>query len=145
MPQRRKYFVDREVQGGLLGKAAGYWLLSLAVVGALNVVGWIFVAPGADVLVRMRDQLPSFFGVLIVALLSSLIVLPVLLYDLAKYSNRFAGPVYRLQRNLNALAEGQSVAPMSFRENDYWQALAESFNKVASAPRSGRTGGSQPA
>ena len=59
-------------------------------------------------------------------------MLPVLLYDLAKYSNRFAGPVYRLQRNLNALAEGQSVAPMSFRENDYWQALAESFNKVAS-------------
>ena len=107
-----------------------YWLLSLAVVGALNMLGWIFVAPGVDVLVQMREQLPSLFGTLLVALTSSLIVLPVLLYDFAKHTNRFAGPIYRLQRSMNELAEGKSVQPLTFRDGDSWQGLAESFNKI---------------
>jgi hypothetical protein len=130
-PQRRVYLIDQEVQGGLLHKAAWYWLLSLAVVGSLNVIGWIFIAPGVDVLVRIRELMPSFFGVLLVAMTSSLIVLPVLLYDLTKYTNRFAGPVYRLERTLNALADGKTVQPLSFREGDYWHELAEAFNRVA--------------
>jgi hypothetical protein len=129
--QRKVYLVDRNVQGGLLNKAAWYWLLSLAVVGSLNVLGWIFVAPGVDVLVQIRELLPSFFAVLFVAMVSSLIVLPVLLYDLAKHTNRFAGPVFRLQRGLDALAAGKTVQPLTFREGDYWHDLAEAFNEVA--------------
>ena len=129
-PQRKTYLVDRKVQGGLLIKAATYWLLSLAVVGGLTFIGWIFVAPGVDVLVQVREHLPSLFGMVVVAILCSLMVLPVLLYDLSKHTNRFAGPVFRLKRHLQALAEGQSVAPLSFREGDYWAEIAESFNGV---------------
>jgi signal transduction histidine kinase len=128
--QRKTYMIDREVQGGLIGKAACYWLLSLAVVGSLNILGWIFVAPGVDVLVQMRQHLPSFFGTLVVAIASSLIVLPVLLYDLTKYTNRFAGPIYRLQRGMNDVAEGKFVPPMVFRKGDSWQDLADSFNRI---------------
>jgi signal transduction histidine kinase len=128
--QRKIYLVDHDVQGGLIGKAACYWLLSLAVVGSLNVLGWIFLAPGIDVLVQMRQHLPSLFGTLIVALVSSLIVLPVMLYDLTKYTNRFAGPIYRLQRGMNEVAEGKFVPPMVFREGDSWQDLADSFNRI---------------
>jgi signal transduction histidine kinase len=128
--KRKVYFVDREVQGGLLHKSAWYWLLSLAVVGSLNVLGWIFIAPGADVLVKMREHLPSFFAVLLVAMASSLIVLPVLLFDLSRHTNRFAGPIFRLQRSLNALAEGKPVEPLTFRKGDNWHELAEAFNRV---------------
>jgi nitrate/nitrite-specific signal transduction histidine kinase len=128
--QRKIYLVDHDVQGGLLGKAACYWLLSLAVVGSLNILGWIFVAPGIDVLVQMRQHLPSLFGTLFVALVSSLIVLPVLLYDLTKYTNRFAGPIYRLQRGMNDVADGKFVPPMVFRDGDSWQDLADSFNRI---------------
>lgn len=128
--QRRIYLVEHDVQGGLIKKAACYWLLSLAVVGSLNVLGWIFVAPGVDVLVQLRQHLPSLFGTLVVALVSSLVVLPVLLYDLTKYTNRFAGPIYRLQRGMNDVAEGKFVAPMVFRDGDSWQDLADSFNRI---------------
>lgn len=128
--QRKKYLVDQEVQGGLLGKAACYWLLSLTMVGALNILGWIYITPGAEVLVRMRDQFPSLIGALAVALGSTLIVLPILLYDLAKHTNRFAGPIYRLQRCMNDLAAGKPVRPIAFRKDDYWKDLAESFNQV---------------
>ncbi|MDZ4658390.1 MAG: hypothetical protein SH868_12500 [Bythopirellula sp.] len=125
---RTKYLVDRTVQGSLLTKAARYWLLSLALVGALNLLGWIFISPGVDVLVQIREQLPSLFGTLVVALASSLLALPVLLYDLTKHTNRFAGPVFRLQRCLQDVAAGKSVQPLAFRDGDYWQELAESFN-----------------
>ena len=127
---RKTFLVDRDVQGSLLKKAAGYWLLSLAVVGALNLIGWIFFAPGVDVLVQMREQLPSLFGTLLVALASSLIVLPVLLYDLAKHTNRFAGPIFRLQRSMKEIAAGNPVRPLAFRDGDYWQDLAENFNQI---------------
>lgn len=144
-PQRKTYLVDHEVQGGLLHKAAWYWLLSLAIFGSLNVIGWIFIAPGVDVLVRIRELLPSFFGILIVAMLSSLVVLPVLLHDLAKYTNRFAGPVFRLQRNLEALAAGKTVQPLSFRTGDHWHDLANAFNQVAARLEAAEAGATKPA
>lgn len=130
--QRKVYLVDRDVQGGLMSKAAYYWLLSLAVVGSLNLLGWIFVSPGVDVLVQMRQHLPSLFGTLVVALVSSLIVLPILLYDLVKHTHRFAGPIFRLQRAMNDVAEGKTIPPVVFREGDAWQDLADSFNRIVS-------------
>jgi nitrogen fixation/metabolism regulation signal transduction histidine kinase len=63
-----------------------------------------------------------------VAMLSSLIVLPVLLYDLTKHTNKFAGPVYRLQKAMQDVAAGKSIAPIEYRDGDYWTGLAEAFN-----------------
>jgi hypothetical protein len=128
--QRKTYLVDREVQGYLLIRGGCYWLLSIAVVGALNVVGWVYLAPGVDALVKIRGTLPSFLGVFAIVVASSLIVLPVLLYDLVKYTNRFAGPVHRLQRALQDVAAGRVVSPLTFREGDYWHELATSFNGI---------------
>lgn len=128
--QRKQLLVDREVQGSLMTKAAFYWLLSLAVVAALNVLGWIFVSPGGDLLAELRRELPSVFAMWIVAALSSLVVLPVLLYDLARHSNRFAGPIYRLQRAMRAVADGKTIQPVVFREGDYWHDMADSFNQI---------------
>ena len=60
--ERHAYFVDKKVQGALLVRAARYWVLSLVVVGALTILGWMFVSPGMPVLVEIRDQLPSLLG-----------------------------------------------------------------------------------
>lgn len=128
--QRSSYFVDKTVQGALLIRAARYWVLSLLVVGALTVLGWMFVSPGMPVLVELRHQLPSFLGGLLVALLVSLLVLPVILYDLAKMSNRFAGPMLRLRRGMKQAAAGEHVEPIHFRDRDYWQEFADAFNEL---------------
>ena len=98
--KRRTYFVDKTVQGARLVRAARYWFLSLLVVGALTVLGWMFVSPGMPVLIELRHQLPSLLGGLVVALAVSVLVLPVILYDLARMSNRFAGPMLRLRRGM---------------------------------------------
>ncbi len=127
---RKTFFVDRTVQGMLLVKATGYWLLSLFVVGAMTFLGWVFVTPGLDALVEIRAHLPSLIAMLVMALLSTLIVLPVILIDLVRQTNRFAGPIHRLQRVMQEAVAGTPVEPIHFRDHDYWQELATTFNQL---------------
>jgi len=128
--ERHAYFVDKKVQGALLVRAARYWVLSLVVVGALTILGWMFVSPGMPVLVEIRDQLPSLLGGFVVALAVSLVVLPVILYDLARMSNRFAGPMLRLRRGMEQAVAGERVEAIHFRDHDYWQEFADAFNEL---------------
>ncbi len=128
--KRRIYFVDRKVQGALLVRAARYWVLSLLVVGALSILGWMFIAPGMPVLVELRSHLPALLAGFATSLLASLIVLPVILYDLARLSNRFAGPMYRLRQTMQRAAAGERVSAVYFRDSDYWQEFADAFNQL---------------
>lgn len=127
---RRTYFVDKKVQGALLARAARYWVLSLLVVGALSILGWMFIAPGMPVLVELRSHLPALLGGFAIALLASLVVLPVILYDLARMSNRFAGPMSRLRQSMKRAADGERVSSVYFRDDDYWQEFADAFNEL---------------
>lgn len=129
-PKRRTYYVDKEVQGELLVKAARYWILSVIVVAALTIIGWIFITPGIATLVKFRDELPSLIGAILVAPIASLLVLPVVLYDLLKLSNRFAGPMFRLRRLMGQVADGEKIEPVRFRQGDYWHDFAEEFNRL---------------
>ena len=131
--RRSKHFIDRAVQGALLFRAARYWVLSLTVVAALTVLGWLFVWPGIPSLVTDWGQLLPLVKVLVVGLVVTVVLLPVVLYDLSKLSNRFVGPVYRLRNSLNDLADGKPVRPLKFRDDDYWQDVADAFNRALAA------------
>jgi signal transduction histidine kinase len=127
---RRSYFVDKKVQGALVNRVARYWLLSVVVVATLTVLGWIFVTPGMGALVQLRAHLPMLLGGMAVALLASMIVLPVILYDVVRVSNRFAGPMLRLRRGMGQVAAGVQIEPIHFRGEDYWQDFADVFNEL---------------
>ena len=59
-----------------------------------------------------------------------MVLLPVALIDMARMSNRFAGPILRLRRAVRDLADGREVEPIKFRDHDYWGDFAEDFNRV---------------
>ena len=59
-----------------------------------------------------------------------LVVLPAFLYDLVQLSHRFAGPITRLRNEIRRAARGEKVKPIHFRENDFWQEMAEEFNAL---------------
>ena len=65
------------------------------------------------------------------ALVASFILLPLVVYDIIRTSNRFTGPLLRLRRSMRALAAGEQVKEIRFRDGDFWQDLAEDFNAVA--------------
>jgi nitrogen fixation/metabolism regulation signal transduction histidine kinase len=63
--------------------------------------------------------------------LAAVLILPAVLWDLMRMSNRFVGPIYRLRRSMRSLANGADVDPVFLRDGDYWFDFAEDFNRVA--------------
>ena len=74
------------------------------------------------------DDMWFFYGPAAVA---SALLMPMVILDIVRVSNRFVGPLVRLRRSLRELARGEKVEPIRFREGDFWQEIAEEFNAVA--------------
>jgi nitrogen fixation/metabolism regulation signal transduction histidine kinase len=64
--------------------------------------------------------------IIIVAILNILFLVLFNIY----YSNKIAGPLYRLKRNVDKKLNGESVYPVKFRHKDEFQELADSINKL---------------
>jgi len=57
-------------------------------------------------------------------------LLPVFVLDAIKLSHRFAGPIYRLRYTIRKIAHGDPAPRLKFRDFDFWQGLAEDFNRM---------------
>lgn len=120
---RTQYFVDGAVQGALLRRLLMHWAVMLGAVGAfLYFVELLGADPQRAAVNVLRRHGPS-----VVALLA---LVPVFVVDLFRLTNRFAGPMVRLRRAMQALGRGEQVKPIEFREGDFWQELAADFNRV---------------
>lgn len=121
--QRKRYFVDHSVQGAILVRLCMYFVLFILSAGALL----FFVEALIDDPRKAGENFLQRYGPTILA---GLVLTPVFFLDLCKLTNRFAGPMVRLRRSMNALADGEEVNPIHFRDGDFWQELAEDFNRV---------------
>jgi hypothetical protein len=124
--RRGSFFVDPAVQGRLAWKVAAYWLFCLLAVE-------LFVACWLVWLNRPTSSLELVGMVMQVCAIpfaASLILLPVALIDSVRFSHRFAGPMVRVRRVVNELAEGRTVDPVVIREGDFWNDFAKDFNRL---------------
>jgi hypothetical protein len=127
LPIRRQLFVDTEVQGTLVARAIMYWVVCTLSIALLLLCWRVLTGPVRPLWFHL-ENLWFFHGP---ALVASLIVLPIAITDMIRTSNRFAGPLTRLRRNMRALAKGEKVARLEFRKDDFWYEFAEEFNAVA--------------
>jgi hypothetical protein len=126
-PKRKQLLVDRRVQGALMVRATSYWLYCLLTL-TLMTLCW-----------RIANTEPQSFNSHLHALkrdfapaaISSLILLPIVLIDVLRFSNRFTGPMFRVRRMLKQMAQGEPVEPIAFRDGDFWSEFALDFNAVA--------------
>lgn len=125
--RRRTHFSDVQVQGALLLRILGHWFLFLLTAGGIL---FVFELLSGDPHSGAGEAFRSLQQRYAPVLLAVLGLAPVFVRDLCKLSNRFAGPMVRLRRNMRNLAEGREVSPIKFREHDFWQDLAEDFNRV---------------
>lgn len=132
--QRKKLFIDPEVQGALARRLVWQWVVFTGVAAALAVaLEWLNnpFAPVGEVAAEAWWT----YGPLLLALVC---LLPVFVVDTVKISNRFVGPVFRLRQAARAVAAGQRPAPLKFRDSDFWRGMADDmnvvFDKAASAP-----------
>ena len=124
---RRQLFVDPKIQGTLVVRVIVYWVVCLITV-TLMLLCWRILNGPARMFYRHFDDMWFFYGP---ALIASLILLPLVILDVVRLSNRFVGPFMRLRCSMRALARGEHVAPIKFRQGDFLMEFADEFNAVA--------------
>jgi len=129
--QRKKLFVDPKVQGALVLRTALYWVVCLITI-TLMILCWRILTGPARPFYTHFDDMWFNFGP---ALVASFVLLPLVIIDIVRLSNRFAGPLVRLRRSMRALARGEEVPPITFREGDFWQDFADEFNALRARMR----------
>ncbi len=125
--KRKTLLVDPRVQGALLARIVTYWIACVLFITLPHVIAIAFVNQE----ITLADQARLIWHDCRPILVATLLVLPMAIYDLLKLTQRFTGPVYRLQNQLNRLAQGEQIDPLSFRDGDFWKELAEPMNKIA--------------
>jgi hypothetical protein len=123
---RKRLFVDPKVQGALVARVVLYWVVCLVTM-TLMLLCWRIVTGPARLFYTHFNEMWFYYGP---ALVASLLLLPLVVIDIVRLSNRFAGPMLRLRRALRALGRGEYVEPLEFRGADFWQEFAEEFNAV---------------
>lgn len=113
---RRQLFVHPRLQGALIARTCLYSAVSCTL-GVL-VATWT-MAPDSNV--------ETFLLVWVVSVI--LAVVP-LVFDMARVSNRIVGPLVRTQNALSRIADGHWVMPLRIRANDPWQEWLGEFNRA---------------
>jgi hypothetical protein len=124
--RRRRLFVDFKLQGALLVHTLIYWLYCLLSV-SLIALCWIIFVQRPETSSQLFSTLWMNFGP---ALIGSLVLLPIVLMDCLRLSNRFAGPMVRIQSAMKQLADGETAAPVHLRDHDFWHEFSQNLNRV---------------
>lgn len=129
---RKKTFIDAKVQGALVRRLVLHWC---AFIGVASVVAFALqvLSDPFRPLEQHAQQLWWTHGPFLMVLF---FMLPVFIVDTIKLSHRFAGPIYRLRNVFRSLASGEKYQPLKFREMDFWQDMADDFNRMVERLRS---------
>ncbi len=124
--KRKKLFVDPKVQGAFLARILLYWFLCLVASGTA-LIAWMLLTGGPRVLFEpFTDFWPQFAPAVVV----SSLMLPILMFDCVRLTNRFAGPMFRVRREMRNLADGTPTHSIHLRTGDFWMEFADEFNAV---------------
>lgn len=130
--KRRKIFVNRQVQGAVLWRFAGYWFLYHFIL-LHTLFLFYFLQHRLDVL---NGQPPLPFGQLYLSfyqssypiVLAAVAILPMLLLDCIRTTHRIAGPLVRFQNTLRQLRNGEHVEAVQLRHGDLLVEFQNEFN-----------------
>lgn len=129
--QRKRLLVDRSFQLRLLLRLLAYAVLCTLITFHASFMVYVFTillqdGPSQGVVSAYVDFLYRQQG-----LFWTLVMLaPMVLYDLLKFSNRIAGPLYRCRRVMREMAAGSAVPVFKPREHDLMADFFKDFNAL---------------
>ena len=125
--QRKKHYVDPEVQNAILRQVAYLWLLGAAIYTYIVFVYRImpiWFSSGTPSLGEIWYHLAPM-------VLSAAALFPLMMSSAIRFSHRFVGPMVQFRQVLRQLASGDNVAPIQLRRNDFWRDVADELNQVS--------------
>jgi signal transduction histidine kinase len=131
--QRKLRLVDRNLQVGLTGS-----FIAIAAVGA--VLQAVLLSRSIDALLASGDAETLRIEVPALLMRNLLVTVPVVAASMWVFgiliTHRVAGPLYRLERHLEALASGEPSEDCTLRVDDELQGLCEKLNVAVERLRS---------
>ena len=122
---RRKLVVDNS-QHVLARRVVYYWGFCVLTISFLT---FCSIALTENV-TSSRELMQLLWRRCGLSMLASALVIPVVIMDCIRLSNRIIGPIFRLQRAMHGAATGMRVEPIQFRPDDFWADFADDFNAV---------------
>jgi hypothetical protein len=122
--KRKQWLVDKQVQKGIIVRQLVYWALCMLFITLPLAIFQTWLEPEQMLMAHAFMVWKSHWPVF----LTLTCLLPFGMYDIMRFSNRFAGPIYRLRRELRAFAETGSMRSIKFRDHDFWTDLADGVN-----------------
>lgn len=122
--RRWRMIADWKIQGGLLLRLAIYWVTcQFAVIGTMVAFAMFLDQPNGQPAPISQFLLPS--------LVVSGLVLPIVMLDMAVFSNRFVGPMFQFRQKLKQMTETATLQEVNFRKGDYYLELRDHFNQLS--------------
>jgi HAMP domain-containing protein len=127
--KRKRLWVDPAFQARLLIRMVCYLVLFIVFVFHVSFVFEAMANYASDAMAKGIGGLyVEYLSQQRTFLFSLLLVAPILLYDLLKYSHRVAGPLFRCRRVMQDMAAGKPVPPFVPRQHDLMGELFQAFN-----------------
>jgi hypothetical protein len=90
---------------------------------------WAIIDRSTETLLKPRfGESAVYWSILLTAVV--LIVGLGFTYDIVRFSHGLVGPLYRLRKCLKAIVDGEDLALMTLRKDDFLQELKDEFNQV---------------
>jgi hypothetical protein len=125
--RRRKLLVEPHFQYTLAVRVVSYWCFWMLSLALLLFCWRVSTGPRMPAAGHIR----MLFLQLGPPCLASFILVPILVIDTLRLTNRLVGPLVRLRDGMRRLTRGEHVAPIAFRTGDFMDELATEFNKLA--------------
>jgi hypothetical protein len=126
MVLRQQVWVDKRVQGVLVGRIVLYWTVAVSYVGLGTACFQYYQHPE----LTLTEHAWMLFSLFWAWIPSLVLFLPLVVFDIVRLSNQFVGPIYRLRTHLFELNENPECRPLKFREDDYWEDLVEPVRQL---------------
>jgi hypothetical protein len=123
---RKQLLVDHQVQIPILQRM-GFYMLACAVYFMVVLFWAESTRHGHESFSR---TLTLCFDVMICWAPGAMLLAPIIAYDVLIFTNKFAGPMFRLRREMQSLVDGQSTNPVHLRNEDCWPEMIVLFNEI---------------
>ena len=133
---RRTLFIDKPLQLYLLKLIAGSCVLCIfamlfASFGFYFSLKDLYLRSENPQLLRILNLINDYIWIYLVYMATSLVLCAMVIsYAWLVISNRFAGPAYRIRKNIEAYLQGEKFIKIKLRENDALGSLADTVNNL---------------
>jgi methyl-accepting chemotaxis protein len=135
--KRTQYFIATKFQLKYVGMIL--LIVSLTAIMCSYVIYYTMMLTMGDKLANVYPQgrLMSIVNMVnLRILLSMFLIAPVMVIIGIYASHKIAGPIYRIERFLGSMADGDMSVPLTLRRNDELMSLANGINKVIESVKS---------